>query len=71
VQVDVWSKDRLEARDFRELVIAALVPAATPAATRFGRAFVDRLESSWEARRQRRSSTASASISRSGTPAAA
>jgi hypothetical protein len=35
VQADVWSKDRLEARDLRELVIAAVLPAATVGANRF------------------------------------
>jgi hypothetical protein len=48
VQVDVWSKDKLEARDLRELVIPALVPAADVGGTSFRRSFVDRLASSYE-----------------------
>lgn len=48
VQIDVWSKDKLAARDIREIVIAAVVPAAVVGATRFGRSFVDRVASTWE-----------------------
>lgn len=48
VQVDVWSLDKLEARDLRELVIAASLPAGTVGATRFGRSFVENTHSSWE-----------------------
>lgn len=49
VQADVWSDDKLQARDIREMVIAAVAPVATVGATRFDRSFVDRMESSFEA----------------------
>jgi hypothetical protein len=48
VQADVWADDKKQARDLRELVIAALVPVAIVGATSFQRSFVDRLASSFE-----------------------
>jgi hypothetical protein len=48
VQVDCWSLDRLEARNLKEAVIAAVATVATVGDTRFGRSFVDRSTSGWE-----------------------
>lgn len=48
VQVDVWGKDALEAKDIRELAIAAILPAGTVGGTVFRRSFVDGARSSWE-----------------------
>lgn len=48
VQADIWSTDRQESRDVRDLVIAAVVPVATVGETRFSRSFVDRSESTFE-----------------------
>jgi hypothetical protein len=48
VQASVWSRDALEARDVRDALIAALVPAGNVGATAFRRSFVDRRRSSFE-----------------------
>src|SRR4051812_39144976 len=37
VQASVWSRDRLDARDVREALIAAVVPTGTTGATAFRR----------------------------------
>lgn len=48
VQIDVWSLDKLEARDLRELVIAALAPAATVGSSVFRRGFIVNRASDFE-----------------------
>lgn len=48
VQADVWSLDRLAARDVRNAVIAAALPPGTTGETRFDRAFVTDKVSSYE-----------------------
>lgn len=48
VQVDVWSLDKIQAQQLRDLVIAAVVPAGLQGATRFRRSFVNDVRASWE-----------------------
>lgn len=48
VQIDVWSLDKLEARELRELVIAAVLPAGTVGDTVFRRSFPEAVRGSWE-----------------------